>query len=99
MSEKLIASLADKENIILHHTTASIYARIGAKITPKRAVRFVQSNILCPWIEKATLGRKQASDNGDELLVAVYKLIINSVFGDIFKNFSRLSILSMFQAK
>lgn len=99
MTEKLIASLSDKENIVLHHTTASIYAKIGAKITPKRAVRFVQSNNLRPWIEKATLGRKQAADNGDELLVAVYKLIINSVFGNNFKNFSWLSILYRYYRK
>ena len=84
MTEKLIASLSDKENVVLHHTTAAMYAKIGAKITPKRAVRFVQSNILRPWIEKATSGRKRAADNGDELLVAVYKLIINSVFGKYF---------------
>ena len=92
MTEKLIASLSDKENVVLHHTTAAMYAKIGAKITPKRAVRLVQSNILRPWIEKATLGRKRAADNGDELLVAVYKLIINSVFGKYFSKVFRSTI-------
>ena len=93
MTEKLIASLSDKENVVLHHTTAAMYAKIGAKITPKRAVRFIQSNILRPWIEKATLGRKRAADNGDELLVAVYKLIINSVFGKYFSKVFRSTII------
>ena len=93
MTEKLIASLSDKENVVLHYTTAAMYAKIGAKITPKRAVRFVQSNILRPWIEKATSGRKRAADNGDELLVAVYKLIINSVFGKYFSKVFRSTII------
>ena len=37
------------------------------------------------------MGRKAASLAGDDLLVALYKLIINSVFGE--KNFHSLSLL------
>ena len=85
-SEKLIASLTNKENQVLHHTTACMYARIGAIIKVKRVLQFVQSPILKQWVDKATEGRKQASLAGDDLLVALYKLIINSVFGKFIEN-------------
>ena len=80
-TEKLIASLVDKENIVLHHSTARIYSYIGAQITVKRVLSFVQDKVLKAWIEKATEGRIRASEVGDELLVAFYKLIINATFG------------------
>ena len=80
-TEKLIASLVDKENIVLHHSTARIYSYIGAQITVKRVLSFVQDKVLKAWIEKATEGRIRASEAGDELLVAFYKLIINATFG------------------
>ena len=85
-SEKLIASLTDKENQVLHHSTACTYARIGAIIKVKRVLQFVQKPILKQWVDKATEGRKQASLAGDDLLVALYKLIINSVFGKFIEN-------------
>ena len=85
-SEKLIASLTDKENQVLHYTTACMYARIGAVIKIKRVLQFVQKSVLKEWVDKATEGRKQASLAGDDLLVALYKLIINSVFGKFIEN-------------
>ena len=85
-SEKLIASLTDKENQVLHYSTACMYARIGAVIKVKRVLQFVQKSVLKEWVDKATEGRKQASLAGDDLLVALYKLIINSVFGKFIEN-------------
>ena len=90
-SEKLIASLLDKKDVVLHYTTAEMYARIGARLKIKKVLRFTQGKILQNWIKKATMGRKAASLAGDDLLVALYKLIINSVFGE--KNFHSLSLL------
>lgn len=81
-SEKLIASLLDKKDVVLHYTTAEMYARMGARLTIKKVLRFTQGRILESWIQKATMGRKAAALAGDELLVALYKLIINSVFGE-----------------
>ena len=85
-SEKLIASLTDKKDQVLHHSTACMYARIGATIKVKRALQFVQKTVLKQWVDKATEGRKQAGLAGDDLLVALYKLIINSVFGKFIEN-------------
>ena len=79
--EKLIASLMDKKDVVLHYTTAEMYARLGVKLKVKKVLRFIQGRVLENWIKKATLGRKAAALAGDDLLVAVYKLIINSVFG------------------
>ena len=85
-SEKLIASLLNKKDVVLHYSTAEMYARIGAKLKIKKVLRFTQGRILENWIKKATMGRKAAALVGDELLVALYKLIINSVYGEK-KNF------------
>ena len=84
-SEKLIASLLNKTDVVLHYTTAEMYARLGARLKVKKVLRFTQGKILENWIKKATMGRKAAALAGDDLLVALYKLIINSVFGE--KNF------------
>ena len=81
-SEKLIASLLNKKDVVLHYSTAEMYARIGAKLKIKKVLRFTQGRILENWIKKATMGRKAAALVGDELLVALYKLIINSVYGE-----------------
>ena len=79
--DKLIASLLDKQDHILHHSTARMYARIGAQVVIKRALGFDQRNVMKPWVEKATQGRKLAALRGDTLLVCLYKLIVNAVFG------------------
>ena len=84
-SEKLIASLLNKTDVVLHYTTAEMYARLGARLKVKKVLRFTQGKILENWIKKATMGRKAAALAGDDLLVSLYKLIINSVFGE--KNF------------
>ena len=82
-SEKLIASLMDKSDVVLHYSTAVMYARIGATLKIKKVLRFTEGKILEGWIRKATNGRKAAALAGDQLLVAMYKLIINSVFGKL----------------
>ena len=80
-TDKLIASLSDKRQIVMHHSTARIYARIGACVTVRRVLSFRQKNIMNQWVQRATEGRRRASLRGDDLLVNLYKLIINAVFG------------------
>ena len=78
-TDKLIASLADKKGIVMHHSTARIYARIGAQVHVKRVLGFRQKNVMHQWVKKATQGRRDASLRGDELMINLYKLIINAV--------------------
>ena len=78
-SEKLVASLLDKEGVVMHHSTIELYARLGARITVKKVLGFLESNVMNDWVEKATAGRTKAALQGDILLVALYKLIINAV--------------------
>ena len=78
-TEKLIASLLDKENLVMHHSTAELYARLGATITVKKVLGFTESSVMNAWVEKATAGRTKAAIEGDVLMVALYKLIINAV--------------------
>ena len=77
--EKLVASLLDKKDLVMHHSTAELYARLGAQITVKRVLAFIESNVMEAWVRKATQGRTKAALEGDVLMVALYKLIINAV--------------------
>lgn len=78
-SEKLIASLLDKEDLVMHHSTAELYARLGVRITVKKVLGFIESSVMNAWVEKATAGRIKAALEGDVLMVSLYKLIINAV--------------------
>ena len=41
-SEKLCASLVDKENVVLHCENALVYSRIGVRVVVKRVLAFTQ---------------------------------------------------------
>ena len=95
-TDKLIASLSDKKDIVMHHSTARIYARIGARVTVKRVLSFRQKNIMNQWVQKATEGRRLAALRGDDLLVNLYKLIVNAVFGKTIGLFSLIVFVFVF---
>jgi hypothetical protein len=51
-----------------------------------KVLSFQQAPILRSWVNKATEGRRKASQAGDTLLVNLYKLMVNSVYGKFIEN-------------
>jgi hypothetical protein len=82
-SQKLVATLHDGTNYVVHSATLDLYTALGLEVTKvHRAVRFVQSPFLKPWIHKCTEQRVKAAALGDAGGRAFWKLMINSCFGE-----------------
>lgn len=81
-SQKLVTSLYDQTHYIGHYKALDYYSTLGLEIVRvRRAVRFVQSKFLKPWIELCTSKRTECGISGDEAGRAFWKLLINSCFG------------------
>ena len=62
--QKLIPNLNNKTNYIIHHEPLKFYEKLGLRITKiHRAIKFVESNWLEPYIMKNTNLRMQGKNN------------------------------------
>ena len=82
--EKLLLTLKDKKNYVLHYRNLQLYLKIGLKLTKvHRVLTFNQE----PWMEKYisfnTEERKKAKCKFEE---DFFKLMNNSVFGKTIEN-------------
>lgn len=55
-------------------------------MTVRKVLSFQQAPVMRSWVNKATEGRRRASQAGDTLLVNLYKLMVNSVYGKFIEN-------------
>ena len=79
LSEKLLLTLEDKFNYILHFKNLKLYLRLGLKISKiHRVLTFIQADILNPYITLNTNLRKEATNDFEKDL---YKLLNNSIYG------------------
>ena len=78
-TEKLIASLCDKQNYACHYRLLKFYLSQGIKIKKIHAViKFTQIAFLEPYISGNTDKRAQAKNDFEK---SFYKLLNNAVFG------------------
>ena len=82
--ERLVATLYNKRNYVVHYRCLKLYLRLGLKLVRiHRAVSFKQSFWLQKYIALNTDKRRQATDEFDKDL---YKFMNNAVFGKTLEN-------------
>ena len=83
-SQKLLTSLENKQNYVVHIKNLVLYIKLGLICTKiHRILRFKQKAFLKPFIDKCTLARKNATSSFDN---ALYKKISNSCYGKTIEN-------------
>jgi hypothetical protein len=83
-AEKLIATLYNRNNYVVHYVTLQLYLKLGMKITKiHRIISFDQSPWAAPYIKFNTIKRQQATNAFESSL---YKYLCNSLFGQLLRN-------------
>jgi hypothetical protein len=78
-TEKLLLTLYDKKNYIIHFENLKLYLNLGLELKKiHKCLKFNQSRFLRPWVKLNTNLRKNAKNNFDKDL---FKLMINAVYG------------------
>ena len=80
-AQKLVATVEDKDNYVVHYRTLSVYLSLGLKIkTINRILKFKQEAFLKPYVDRCTELRRQSKSDFKKNL---FKLLINSMFGKL----------------
>ena len=83
-TEKLVLTLEDKENYVVHYKNLQFYLRQGMRLKKvHRVIEFNQEPWMEPYIRMNTEFRKQANSDFE---TDFYKLMNNSVFGKTMEN-------------
>ena len=78
-TEKLMATLTNKNHYILHYRTLQLYVRLGLVVTKiHRVLKFKQAPIMRSYIEFNSAKRAAAINDFD---IGFFKLLSNSLFG------------------
>ena len=80
--EKVCLTLNDKKKYTCHYTQLRQMIEMGMKLKKvHRVLQFNQSPWLQPYIDLNTNKRREAQEEGDKCLEALYKLMNNAFFG------------------
>ena len=78
---KLLTTLSDKDNYVIHYRDLQLYKALGIKVAKIYiALNFKQSDWLKPFVLFNTEKRMRATNEFDKKF---FKLMINSVYGKI----------------
>lgn len=79
---KLLNTLHDKTNYVIHYTTLKLYARLGLRVKyVNKVLKFKQSAWMKPYIDFCVVKRATAKLNKNTFEADFYKLAMNSVYG------------------
>jgi hypothetical protein len=93
---KLIPHLGVRKNYMVNGCTLATYVRLGVVVTKvNRVLSFDQSAFMRPFVHKNTMLRKEGSRQNDTLLVALAKLMTNSVFGKTMMDVRRFGVFKL----
>ena len=92
-TEKLLLTLRDKKNYVLHYRNLQLYLKLGVKLKKvHNALAFDQKDWMEPYIRLNTELRKKAtSDFGKNF----FKLMNNSVFGKTMENLRNRTVVKL----
>jgi hypothetical protein len=86
-TNKLLATLNDKERYVLHYRNLKLYMQLGYELGEiHQVLEFKQDYIMKEYIEMNTKLRMQAKKDGNDFLVNLYKLMNNAIFGKTCEN-------------
>jgi len=82
--EKLVLTLQDKKNYVIHYRNLQLYLKLGIKLKKvHRTLEFNQERWMELYIRMSTEFRKQAKNDFEK---KIYKLMNNAVFGKTMEN-------------
>lgn len=83
-THKLCPTLESSTDIIMDSNMACMLSLLGAEVTVKSGIKYFASKYMKSWVEHCTKLRIEASRNGDDLGVNLFKLILNRLVFFIF---------------
>lgn len=92
-TQKLVSTLAEKRNYIVHYRNLKLYLELGMKLLKiNRGIAFVQTPWMRPYIDFNTDKRSRSTDNFDKNM---FKFLNNSVFGKTMENVRKYQDVKM----
>ena len=80
--QKLVASLEDKDNYVVHGMALQMYLKLGLKIKQvNKIITFNQKPFCAPFVQLCAKYRSEAADEGSSLRQRLFKNIPNATYG------------------
>jgi len=97
---KLVCDTGDRKEYLCHYQNLQFYLKIGMKIKKVHSIiSFNQKPWMSSFIKDNIKNRIEAKDKGLVFLVAIFKLLNNSVFGKTMENLDKRRDINLYTSK